>query len=424
MNLSETEKDSPIVAYIGLDWSQDHHDLCLMATGATKQESLVLQHRPEALRNWIKQLRKRFPTGRVAIALEQSRGPLFHFLLDYDFLVLYPIPPLSLAAYRTTFHPSGAKSDPRDAELLLDLIVKHSDRFRPWALEDTATRSLRLLVQHRRQLIDSRTQMTNQLTELLKGYFPQALEWAGHGTTLQACDFLRRWPTLANVQKATPAQLRKFYHHHGCYHPEAIEQRLQQVAQATPLTHDPAILFASPLRVLAVVSSLQALIPQIEKVEKEIQTLFNAHPDHDLFSLLPGAGDALAPRLLVAFGADRSRFETAQQVQQLSGIAPVLQRSGQSLWVHKRFACPQFTRQTFHEFAACSIRFSAWANAFYEQQRAKGKKHHTAVRTLAYKWIRILFRCWQTRTPYQESIYVQSLQQHHSPLAAALCPAK
>ena len=424
MPAQEPTNDAPIVAHIGLDWSKDHHDLCLLAADCCQRESLILEHRPEALQGWVQQLRARFPVGRVAIALEQSRGALFHCLMDYDFLVLYPVPPLSLASYRKTFHPSGAKSDPGDAELLLDLLLKHSDSLRPWLPEDPATRSLRLLVQHRRQLIGIHTRMTNQITELLKGYFPQALEWAGDLTTIQACEFLHRWPTLAKVKKAGPQSLRKFYQRHRCRHPELVEQRIQRVAQALPLTQDPAILLTSPLLVKSLASSLHALIPQITIVEHEIEKLFAAHPDHDLFSAVPGAGAVLAPRLLVAFGADRSRFESAQQVQEFSGIAPVLERSGQSLWVHQRFACSQFIKQTFHEFAASSIHFCGWARDFYDQQRAKGKKHHTAVRALAFKWIRILFRCWQNRTPYQETIYIQSLHQHNSPLIVTLCPSK
>lgn len=420
MNSPEVENGSPIVARIGLDWSKDHHDLCLLAAGSSQREFSVLEHNPEALWEWAQQLRSRFPTGRVALALEQSRGALFHFFMNFDFLILYPIPPASLAAYRQALHPSGAKNDPGDAGLLLDLLVQHGDHFHPWVPDDPPTRSLRLLVQHRRQLIDLRTQLTNQLTELLKGYFPQALDWAGTLSTMQACDFLRRWPTLAKVQKVSPRRLRNFYQRHGSRHPKIIESRIQQIGQARPLTQDPAILQSSPRMVQALVASLRALIPEMEILDREIKKVFAAHPDKNLYEVLPGAGEVLAPRLLVAFGTDRSRFENAQQLQQFSGIAPVIQRSGQTIWVHHRMACPKFLRQSFHEFAACSIRFCGWARACYEQQRARGKKHHVAVRALAYKWIRILFRCWQTRTPYDEAIYLQSLQRSNPKLLAAI----
>ena len=124
--------------------------------------------------------------------------------------------------------------------------------------------------------------------------------------------------------------------------------------------------------------------------------------------------------MLSAFGSNRDRFQCAAEVQNLSGIAPVTERSGKSCWVHWRLACPKFLRQSFHEFAAQSILFSQWARAFYDQLRARGASHHAAVRTLAYKWIRILFRCWKTRTPYDEQIYLASLRRRGSPLCAAL----
>jgi transposase len=108
--------------------------------------------------------------------------------------------------------------------------------------------------------------------------------------------------------------------------------------------------------------------------------------------------------LLAAFGADRDRFQTALEVQEFSGIAPVTERSGKAIWVHRRLACPKFLLQTFHEFANCAWRFCAWSKLYYQQQRGRGKDHHAAVRALAYKWIRIMFRCWKDRTPYVDSV--------------------
>ena len=122
------------------------------------------------------------------------------------------------------------------------------------------------------------------------------------------------------------------------------------------------------------------------------------------------------PRLIVAFGTDRDRWEDAGALTSFSGIAPVTGRSGHSEWIHFRYACPQFVRQTFHEFAAHSIQRSVWARAYYDQKIGAGKHHHAAVRSLAFKWIRILFRCWKNHTPYDEAIYLRALENHNSPL--------
>ena len=140
------------------------------------------------------------------------------------------------------------------------------------------------------------------------------------------------------------------------------------------------------------------------------------HPDAEIFTRLPGAGDALAPRLLVAFGTDRQRIGSARAVQDYSGIAPVTKRSGKSTTVQRRFACPKFLRQTFHEFAGHSIASSPWAKAYYDLQRARGKKQHADVRALAFKWIRVLYRCWKTRTLYDEARYLETLRTKDSPI--------
>src|SRR6185369_2087579 len=126
----------------------------------------------------------------------------------------------------------------------------------------------------------------------------------------------------------------------------------------------------------------------------------------------PGAGPALEPRLIAAVGTMRDRFHSANTLASFSGIAPVTESSGKSVWIHWRWACSKFIRQTFHEWAGCSIRSCDWARAFYEKQRGKGKGHHAAIRSLAFKWIRIFFRCWRDRVPYSEELYLKALQRH------------
>ena len=150
--------------------------------------------------------------------------------------------------------------------------------------------------------------------------------------------------------------------------------------------------------------------------DDEIAALAPLHPDYSLFSCLPGAGPHLAPRLLVAFGEQRERFASAAEVQTYAGIAPVTERSGQKSWIHWRWQCPTFLRQTFVEWAAQTINKSYWAVQYYYQQRAKGCSYQAAVRSLAFKWIRILYRCWVTRTPYDEAKYLKALKERGSPL--------
>ena len=202
------------VAWIGLDWADQRHEIRLAAAGSTTVESFSVEQKPAALHAWVAQLRARFPQGKIAVALEQSRGAVIYALMNYDFLLLYPIPPKTLARYREALASSGAKSDPRDADLLLELVRTHADRLRAWQPDDALTRQRRLLVEHRRQTVADRTRLTNRLTALLKTYFPQALDWIGDLRQPAACEFLRAWPTLEAVQRARRAELKEFYECH------------------------------------------------------------------------------------------------------------------------------------------------------------------------------------------------------------------
>lgn len=407
-------------AYVGIDWADETHFLSLCEADRGTVERRQLDHKPEALAQWVNELQRRYPGRRIAVALEQSRGALVYALMNYEFLVLYPVNPKALAKFREAFYVSGAKDDPIDSDLLLELVTKHRDRLRSWQPDDELTRTITLLVEHRRDLVDTQTGLTNRLSDLLKLYFPQALGWAGDLATVQACDFLQRWPSLAKVQQASATKLRQFYSAHGCRKAALIEQRLLQIEAAQPLTKDGAVITASVAMVQATIAQLRPLMIGIKQMDKQIAELFAQHDDHELFSSFPGAGVVLAPRLLSAMGANRSRFASAQEVQQFSGIAPVIERSGKTCFVHRRFACPKFLRQSFHEYAAQSIRWAPWARAFYERQRQRGNGHHAAVRSLAFRWIRIIFRCWQNRSPYSEETYQQALLKRGSQLTALI----
>jgi Transposase IS116/IS110/IS902 family len=157
--------------------------------------------------------------------------------------------------------------------------------------------------------------------------------------------------------------------------------------------------------------------------DQQIETLARQHPDFAIVDSLPGAGAALTPRLIAALGTQRDRYHSTSELQSYSGIAPVLASSGKQSWVHWRWACPQFVRQTFHEWAAHSIGSSAWAKSYYEQQRAKGKPRNTVIRALAFKWIRILFRCWKDRQPYREDHYQRALS-HRKQVAGQGAPVQ
>lgn len=403
-------------AYVGIDWSDQKHDLCLIVASTGMKESSTLSHSPEAIDKWVTELRTRFPGQKLAVCLEQSRGPLIFALLKYDFLVLYPINPSTLARYREAFSPSGAKDDPTDAAYLAEIVSTHRHRLRAWLPEDEKTRTLAYLVEHRRKLIGERTRISNRMTALLKGYFPQVLEWFPDVRTLIVCDFLTRWPTLSDVKRAQKRTLEKFFRQHNSNRREAVERRISSIKESLPLVTDQAVVKSSALLAAAYATQMKVMIEAIKEFDRQIEQLCVSHQDYHLFESLPGSGVVYASRLLAAFGSKREKFSSADELACLAGIAPVIERSGKSCWVRWRYFCPRFLRQTFHEYAGESIQHSYWAKAYYEMQRGKGKSHAKAVRALAYKWIRIIWGCWQSRTVYDEVKYLESLRKRNSPL--------
>ncbi len=407
-------------AQVGLDWGDTTHAFALQLADGTSEKGTIAAT-PEATHQWLEKLAERTGGRPVALAIEAGKNAMVHALLGHPWLTIYPVHTASSEHFRKALAPSGAKDDVPDAEVLLALVVKHRDALRPLRPDDPATRRLTALVEIRRGLIDQQTQFGQQLISTLKTYFPQALELIGdHRTAPLALDFLARWPDLASVQAARPTAVKAFYCSHNVRRPGVVEERLERIRSARALTTDRAVIEPAILQVQALVAMLRPLARHIATLEDKIRDTFAAHPDAAIFRQLPGAGPAFAPRLLAAFGSDRERYPEAASLQKHSGIAPVTERSNRQLWIHWRWNAPKFLRQTFVEWAGETVVHCAWAKAYYRQQQRAGKRHQAILRALAFKWIRILWRCWQTKTPYDETRYIASLRRRKSPLATAL----
>ena len=410
-------------ALVALDWGDTEHAFARHLR-ETNLETGLIPASAESLHGWLEQLGERCGHRPVALAIEAGRSAVMHALVAYPWLTIYPIHPATSERFRKAFTPSGSKSDVPDAQVLLTILAQHREQLRPLVLDTAATRELAALTEVRRGAVDRRTQLACELRSTLKTSYPQAVELCGDDLwTPLALDFLTRWPELALLQKAKPATVRAFYVAHRSHRPAVIAERLAVIAAARALTTDRAVLAPAILQVQLLAAVLRPLQAHLEQIEERIVTCFAAHPEAPLFAALPGAGPALAPRLLVAFGTDRSRYPEAASLQKYAGVAPVREQSGRQVWTHWRWNAPKFLRQTFVEWAGQTIPKCAWAKAYYLQQKHAGKRHQTILRGLAFKWIRILWRCWQDRTPYDEARYVAALTHRHSPLAAHLTAA-
>jgi transposase len=411
---------SEFKATIGLDWADQKHDLWIRPADGSKAEHTRLEQSPEALHEWVAALRARFPEGRVALGIETARGPVISALLAYDFMVIFPINPKALKDYRACFSVSGAKRDRTDAQLIEEYVRLHGEKLKALQPDDALTRELGGLTESRRQLVDERTRLINQLHARLKTYYPLALALLGREmNTVMAAEFLALWPDLESLQAASPQKVRSFFYKHNSRSQKKMEERLLAIKRARALTSDAAIIQPARALVGALAAMLKCLHKSVAQLEKKIEQAMEEHPDGKIFRSFPGAGPALAPRLLAAFGTRRERFESAAAVAQFYGIAPVVIQSGNSCRTRMRQRCPKFGRQTFHENAACAAKSEDWARRYYEGHRQRhADKHHEACRSLAYKLIRIYFACWKNQTEYREDTYLAALKKSGSPLGA------
>jgi transposase len=400
-------------AWIGLDWGDKKHSFTLQERGGCP-EAGTLVHSAENLHRWLHELEQRFQGRPVWLGIETSRGATITALLQYPWLQIYPINPLTSARYRSAFAPSGAKDDQPDSEVCLELVRDHAAKLRPLQPQDPQTLQLAGLVEVRRDMVDRRTTLLNQLTSLLKSYYPQALALLENLNTPMAVAFLKRWPDLLSLKAARLATIKSFFYQHNLRSPELVEKRLALIAQSVALTTEEARVSVAILHLRQLVDELAVFQEHVARLDTAIKTTFAQHAEAYLFRDLPGAGPQLAPRLCVAFGTDRSVYPEPASLQKYAGVAPVREKSGQQLWVHWRWNAPLFLRQSFVEWAGQTVRYSTWAGRYYHNMLKKGKKHAVIIRALAFKWIRILWKCWIDRTPYDEARYLKQLAHRKS----------
>jgi hypothetical protein len=225
---------APLAAFVAIDWSDTKHDICLVDVATGKQESLILKHTPEELEAWATAWRSRFGGRPMAVCLEQSRGPLLYALLNYDFVVLYPSNPTTLAKYREAFSPSRAKDDPRNADYRLARLVQHRDRLKAWRPDHAKTRTLQYLGEYSRRLVHDRTRLSHRMTAVLKAYFPPIFHWCDDSRPRLVCDVRLRWPTVEALKKVRPAPLEKFFPEQHAVRRETISCRIAAIKEAGP----------------------------------------------------------------------------------------------------------------------------------------------------------------------------------------------
>lgn len=410
--------------YGAVDWARGHHDVCVVDAAGRIVLELRLEDTPEAwadLRQRLAQLKA--PDGSAAVvgfAIETCAGPAVERLLEAQ-LSVFPLNPKAAERYRDRKSPAGAKSDRLDAFCFADALRTDGHAWRVLRPQDPLTHELRLLCRDEIALIAARTALVNQLRAALNEYYPTALAAFDDWTSSGPWEFVIAFPTPHHLASAGRRKWERFLHAHKLYRPATSDRRLELFAQAQKsASPNPAVTAAKSLLAVTLAKQLRTLEGQLDEYRARINERFGRHPDRDLFGSLPGAGEKLAPRLLAELGADRQVFEDPEALQCYAGAAPVTQQSGRTRHVFIRRACNTTLRATVHLWAERSRVKCPWAEAYYRHKREQGMGHAAALRCLAMRWLKVLWKMWADRTTYDGERHLRDQVKHGSWVVALM----
>jgi transposase len=396
--------------FAGFDWAKEHHDVIIVDTTGRIVADFRFDHTASGWEAFRQQIAA-FPD--VAFAVETKYGAAIERLLELG-CCLFPVHPQSAKAYRQRKAPSGNKTDRVDAWSLADALRLDGAHWKPLSAQDPLIKELRLLCRDEVSLIRDRTALITQLRQALYEYYPAALEAFDDWTMPAAWAFVLAFPTPAALAKGGRRKWEKFLHVHKLGRPETYQRRLEIFGRAHQFAGSPPVVNAKSRLASVRAKQLQLLQKQLDEYRTDIQCLFAQHPDAGVFGSLPGAGEKIAPRLLAEIGDDRALFPDAQALQCLAGTAPVSFQSGQIHRVHLRRQCNKLLRHTLHLWANLSRECCPWAATYYAALRAKGKTHACALRALGQRWLKILWKMWQTHTPYDADLHGRNQLKHGS----------
>ena len=412
------QRFSSLTHFGGFDWAVDEHQFALIDVGGAMLFNLRFGNNVDG---WAELRAKIAGYPHCGVAIETSIGPAVERLLELG-LTVYPMNPKAAERFRDRKAPSGIKDDALDAWCFADALRTDGHGWRELRPLDPLTAELRLLCRDEIALIEQRTALILQLREALHEYYPTALAAFDDWTTASPWNFVLTFPTPQVLVKAAKRKWEKFLHAHKLYRPETNGKRLELFARASEFANpSSAVVSAKSLLAVTLCKQLRTLQTQLDEYRDRIGQLFANHPDHDCFGSLPGAGAKLAPRLLSELGNDRARFASHESLQAYAGSAPVTQQSGKRSVARMRWACNKTLRATVHLWANLSRPLCAWAQAYYQQKKEKGMGHAAALRCLGNRWLKILWKMWQTNTSYDEALHTRN-QVRHGSWVVALMP--
>lgn len=404
----DTTRRYPMKTLIGIDWSQEHHDVRVYNERGACLAQFRVGHTLAGFQKLTDEIAKVNPNPQdCLVAIETAENQLVDFLWSQQYQ-LYVLAPNRVKSSRGRQRASAARTDDSDAALLADILRTDRQRLIPWQPDGAETRQMRHLLSLIDDLTASIVRYGNRLQAVLQRYYPQPLT-AFSGLRVPLClHFLITYPTPEAAAQLSFADFKAFCRQHGDRRLNYDSRRFAQLqSPAPPADEDLVPLFQ--IQVPWMAQQLLNLVQQKQVAVEHLQTLFAVHPDQEIFSSLPGTGDLLAPKLLVMFGDHRDRLPTPEIIQALAGTCPVTIQSGKYQSVRFRRACNRIFRHTAQQFARASVKQSPWAFAYIENTFKRGLRENHAYRCLANRWLRIIWTLWQRRETYDENYHLQQV---------------
>lgn len=388
--------------FVGLDWAVHTHAVCIIDTAAKVLDRFEIAHDRDGLAELMRRLARW--GARLRIAIERPSGLIVDALVEAGHQV-FPIHPNAVKASRPRYRSHGAKSDASDAYLLADLLRTDGHRWRALAPQSDAILALRALVRSRDDLVDARVAAANQLSATLQAFWPGALAIFADIASPVALAFVHRYPSPRSARRINETQLRNFckrQHYSGRRSPAELLQRLRGAAVGLVGSSTEQ---AMTQVVLCHVAVLKSLVGRIAVLTRRIQQFMPELPDGLLMMSFPRSGEVCAAQILAELGDVRERFPSAEQLAAEAGAVPVTYQSGKTRSVAFRWACNHRLRKAITCLADNSRHANAWAKSVYQAARARGCDHTHAIRILARAWLRVIWRAWTDRKPYDPSLH-------------------
>jgi transposase len=406
---------------VGIDWAEAEHAVCVLSADGSLVHRLLVPHTPAGVRTLQRALGATEPDpSAILVAIERPDGLLVEALVAAGYTV-YALNPKLVERYRGRTRTAGAKSDPADAELLARILLTDRDRHQPLRPASAQAAELRALARQDERASRDLRRLLNRLRADLLAVYPQALAAFPDLDSVAAWAFLERWPTAAQAQQVSPAEIEALLRTHFHSQPRRAATRIYAALHTAALS-------AADHLVRAKASSIQLAAQQVRLIQRQrtawenrmrvLLTGADAHPDGELLLSLPGLDARLAARVLGEIGECRTHFPTPSSLQCYAGTAPVTKSSGKTRRVAARRACNHVLRQALLRWAFCSLPRSAWAHRFYDQHRATGNSHYQALRALANRWLEILHHLLHTAQHYDEQVHQRNRSRPPLPHAA------